>query len=341
MITISHTHAGGTLIDGTAKGDGSAPAVKAAGFRWSRNLGSWYLPQSRDKAAKTWKIGAARAALEAAGFTVTVEIDETDRRAFADAEAERYERAEDRADRMAGYAANAAARSAAGFNRAHQIADMIPFGQPILVGHHSERGHRRDLDRIDRGMRTGFEEDRKADHYERRAVNAETCQASRESVPTTLRRIAKLEAEERQIQRERDGIPSARNMAFAEEIKPAAGEYRARLESRLADIADELGYWREHVAKRAADGVKVWSKADFAKGDFAKFLGSWYEVLRVNAKSVTIPAMINDGHVITQDGARCTWTDTVPYHKIKGRKSAEEMAAILADPAAAPAEFAR
>jgi hypothetical protein len=35
---------------------------------------------------------------------------------------------------------------------ADRIADIIPFGQPILVGHHSERRHRKDLDKIHNSM---------------------------------------------------------------------------------------------------------------------------------------------------------------------------------------------
>jgi len=43
------------------------------------------------------------------------------------------------------------------FDMAHKIGDMIPPGQPILVGHHSEKRHRRDLGRIDSNMRKGIE----------------------------------------------------------------------------------------------------------------------------------------------------------------------------------------
>ena len=75
----------------------------------------------------------------------------------------------------------------------------------------------------------------------------------------------------------------------------------------------------------------MWTRADFTKGDYVQSRGTWYEVVRVNAKSLTIPAMINDGHIVHKDGNRCTWTDTVPYHKVRGRKSAEEIAAIIAE----------
>ena len=99
-----------------------------------------------------------------------------------------------------------------------------------------------------------------------------------------------------------------------------------------ADKAEQLAYWREVVRKAQEEsGVKVWSAADFTKGDYVLFLSSWYEVLRVNGKSLTIPAMINDGMFIKREGARCTWTDTIPYDKVRGRKSADEVAAIIAE----------
>ena len=335
MITISHTHADGTLVYGTDRGDGSAVILKANRFRWFPSIKAWGIPQSRDKLAKTWQISAAKSALEAAGFAVTVEIDETERRAFADAEAGRYERAEDRAERMAGYADSAAARSEAAYARAHQIADGIPMGQPILVGHHSERRHRRDLERMDRGMRASIAEDRKAGHFAERAETAEQFQARRENIPTTLRRIKKLEADERRIKRDLTGrveyVRDEQGDYKPKLVKPS-GAYLERLTIHAADIAEQIAYWREHVRKAQDEsGVKVWSAADFTRGDYVHFLGSWYEVLRVNAKSLTIPAMINDGFIVKREGARCTWTDTIPYDKVKGCKSAVEMAAIVAE----------
>ena len=67
-----------------------------------------------------------------------------------------------KAERFAGYAANANKSSAQAFGTANAIADMIPMGQPILVGHHSERGHRRDIARIDSNMRKGIDDGKDA-----------------------------------------------------------------------------------------------------------------------------------------------------------------------------------
>ena len=42
------------------------------------------------------------------------------------------------------------------------------MGQPILVGHHSEGRHRRDLKRIDNNMRKSVEESEKVDYFQSR-----------------------------------------------------------------------------------------------------------------------------------------------------------------------------
>lgn len=67
------------------------------------------------------------------------------------------ERREARAEKLREWAAKRDAKSAAGFQAARTVADGIPLGQPILVGHHSEKRHRRDIARIDSGMRAGAE----------------------------------------------------------------------------------------------------------------------------------------------------------------------------------------
>lgn len=68
-------------------------------------------------------------------------------------------------ERRQEWASKASARSAAAFEGAPRLADAIPLGQPILVGHHSERRARRDQERIVRGMHRGVEEQRLAQHH--------------------------------------------------------------------------------------------------------------------------------------------------------------------------------
>jgi len=54
---------------------------------------------------------------------------------------------------------------------------MIPLGQPILVGHHSEKRHRSQLKRIDQHFAKAQEHHQKAEHYRRRVTALESNRA--------------------------------------------------------------------------------------------------------------------------------------------------------------------
>ena len=82
----------------------------------------------------------------------------------------RRERLERKADKRDRWADNAGVRAADKLRRAHDLAGQIPPGQPILIGHHSEKRHRRHLARIDANMARGVEERRKAEHHASKAA---------------------------------------------------------------------------------------------------------------------------------------------------------------------------
>jgi hypothetical protein len=110
------------------------------------------------------------------------------------------ERKEARAERLRGWADGRQAKSEAAHAKVDAIAGMIPFGQPILVGHHSERRARRDQDRIHNGMRAGIEHGHKADSMRSRADNIEAA-ADRsiysddpDAIERLAERVAELEA---------------------------------------------------------------------------------------------------------------------------------------------------
>lgn len=75
-------------------------------------------------------------------------------------------------ERYLALADKAEAESAAQYKRADlsESATGIPFGQPILVGHHSEARHRRTLERADNAMRKSIEADEKAKYYRGKAA---------------------------------------------------------------------------------------------------------------------------------------------------------------------------
>ncbi|MER7488698.1 DUF3560 domain-containing protein [Streptomyces sp. NPDC126497] len=318
-ITITHTRADGTLLEGSSKGDGVLELVRPHGFRWFPSLGCLGITRSRDRAAQMWRINGAQAALEAAGWSVDVVIDEDTARPFAEAEAEREQRAEDRADRLAGAAGRAQAASEAGYRRAHEIAEHIPPGQPVLVGHHSEGAHRRALSRMDSGMHKFIDEGARSERLAGRAESAAAYSERRNDPARTLRRIEKLEADRRRVERS------------LSRCTPGT-DYAAELTRQLAELDDQLDHWRVVVERAKAEGFKVWSRADFRRGDFVRYRGTWYEVLRVNPKSLTIPHIhIGVGRDVVRkgDGGRLSeWTWTARYDDgVTGRMSAEEMAA--------------
>ena len=53
-----------------------------------------------------------------------------------------------------------------------RLQDVIPLGQPILIGHHSEGKHRRHIKRIDSKMQQAIDADNKADYYKNKVANA-------------------------------------------------------------------------------------------------------------------------------------------------------------------------
>ncbi|MGE4370756.1 MAG: DUF3560 domain-containing protein [Burkholderiaceae bacterium] len=67
-------------------------------------------------------------------------------------------------------AAQAQQQSDAVYEQARNKAQAIPFGQPILVGHHSEGRDRRYRESISRGYGKSFELQKQAEHYATKAA---------------------------------------------------------------------------------------------------------------------------------------------------------------------------
>lgn len=78
----------------------------------------------------------------------------------------RVETLRDRADRSE-------ARSQEAYDAEHRIGDQIPMGQPILIGHHSQRRAERDRDRMQALASRSVEESRKAERQASSATEIE------------------------------------------------------------------------------------------------------------------------------------------------------------------------
>lgn len=103
------------------------------------------------------------------------------------------ERKEARLERRLDWAASRDAKAKAKFDGVRRIADAIPFGQPILVGHHSEKHARADQARIHNGMAAAVESQDMAAHHRSVAGNIEH-QLDRSIYDDDLDAISQLEA---------------------------------------------------------------------------------------------------------------------------------------------------
>lgn len=79
------------------------------------------------------------------------------------------ERMERRQERREAWAQKRETSARGAFDQAHTMADAIPFGQPILVGHHSEKRDRNYRARIDATMSRGVQDSKMAEHHATRA----------------------------------------------------------------------------------------------------------------------------------------------------------------------------
>jgi len=79
------------------------------------------------------------------------------------------QRAENKAQKLEGYAVNAEKRSNAYYDASNEGKDFLSLGEPIKIGHHSERRHRKLIERNWARMGKSIAESERAKEYERRA----------------------------------------------------------------------------------------------------------------------------------------------------------------------------
>lgn len=111
------------------------------------------------------------------------------------------ERAELKAERLDGYQANRLKDSEAYHRAASAISERFAMGQPILVGHHSERSARRDQKRMHSAMDKAVKANETANYWSWRAEGVERHANQHHNARTRANRIKKILAELRDMQR--------------------------------------------------------------------------------------------------------------------------------------------
>lgn len=146
--------------------------VKSAGFGWAPKQQVFYA---------VWSPSREDLALELAGE-------------IGDEDTTLVERAETRAERFEDYSDSRKEDADRAHAAVHRIADGIPFGQPILVGHHSEKHARKDAERIENGMRKAVKMWETSQYWKSRAAGAIAAAKYKELPAVRARRIKTIEA---------------------------------------------------------------------------------------------------------------------------------------------------
>jgi hypothetical protein len=172
--------------------------VKAAGFGWAPKQDLFYA---------VWTPVREDLLVELAGE-------------IGDEETSPADRAAQRAERFTTYQGKRAADAEQARKAVASIADGIPLGQPILVGHHSERHARRDAEKIESGMRKATKLWDTSQYWQDRAASAIAHAQYLEKPAVRARRIKKLEAELRGYQRDTDKAETALELWAVEPTDP-------------------------------------------------------------------------------------------------------------------------
>ena len=310
MITIRHTHLEGTVIEGSAKGDGVYEIAHRNSFTYRRSVGI-FIMGSRDHLAKRWKIEECAKALRDAGHEVTVEIDDTPR----DREtvlADQAERLGERQERIGARADRQQRQVDADRRRSDELVEHLPAGQPVLVGHHSEQAHRNRLEKsINLAIRAAHGQDYANELARRADAVGGTAQYSA-TPAATRRRIERLEADLRGVQRNLDGYQTRHldgkgNPVYVFDHKPATGEYREAQLARKTFVEGQLAHDRAALAAAIKSGSYVeWTRDTVHIGDTVstRSSGGGQTVKKVNKVTVSVAT----GY---------SWDDKVKFSEIR------------------------
>jgi phospholipid N-methyltransferase len=157
--------------------------VKAAGYIWA--------PKQELFVAPMWTPAREDLALEMCGE-------------IGDEDTSLVDRAAERAERFADYSDKRAEDAERAHNAVSAITDNIPMGQPILVGHHSEKHARKDAERIENGMRKAVNMWETSKYWKMRAAGALHHAKYKERPDVRARRIKGLESDLRKQNKEKE-----------------------------------------------------------------------------------------------------------------------------------------
>jgi hypothetical protein len=141
---------------------------------------------------------------------------------------------------------------------ARERASHIPFGQPILVGHHSEKRHRRDIERIHQGFGKAHELTKEAEALEQRADRSERVGAISSDDPDAIEKLReKLAGVERDRERMAEANRAVRS-ANPREALATLGFSESLIEKALTrDPMGNIGFPPYALRNAASEAARL------------------------------------------------------------------------------------
>lgn len=254
-------------------------------FLWSNYAGGWV---SRTRGNNTY---FAEQIAKEIGLTFNGETGE--KLSFAEQVEREQDKAANRLEIMENRANKALLQSESAYKTAKQIGDFIPMGQPILVGHHSEGRHRRDVAKIDNNMRKSIELDKKADYYNNRAANAEyTANGEKfKSVDYLLNRIEECNKKIRECKRYLAGIDlihrTTGQRGTKENPLEVSDSQRETWNKRVEEENEKLDFFTTKL-QEIGGGQLTAERLKESKPAFVKIGREWWPLKSINRDTVTV-----------------------------------------------------
>lgn len=254
---------------------------------------------------------------------------------------------ETRVERFSTYADNASKSAEAASAHAHNILAPIPSGQPIQLGHHSERRHRNTIKRADAAMQRAVSETEREAHWRSRVASAIAHAKYKERPDVIARRIKGLEADERTYKREIEKRGEIRANIFSnmrDDVRKKIGAdygnspevtawikdnhdtFSVEFEQKFSDAWTRHERWAKrwlaHVQKRLeyeralleAMGGTAKLKWELQVGGQVQHAGAWYMILRINKKGGEIVSVTTNArfHKIKEVGGITDYREPSP-----------------------------
>ncbi|MCA9656128.1 MAG: DUF3560 domain-containing protein [Myxococcales bacterium] len=259
-LVVRYRYGEGILLHGDTYPHKDAIKKAVPKWRWFRSMRQWGVTATRDKAMHREAVQRYADGLTKAGLPrVRVDYEAPkpeDVRPMAEVFEERQARSRRRAQRASERADRLEQEAVSHYEASHDAVRNIPLGQPILVGHHSQRKHERDVQRARAAMDRSAQAQREAERARAQAHGSEAEAASRETPAFAIRRLRELATEARVLEVRLTG-KAPPDWRGAVPRGPATGDDRSMLRTLQREVQGRIDHFRSLLEEAHVPAARV------------------------------------------------------------------------------------